>query len=399
MQNSNTERIGIHAVGLAATDLKIIFRELPTSDQGIDGQFELTGSDGRANGRLIAVQIKAGQSWFEDDTEDAIVFRPSERHRILWLDHSLPVIVILCHPDSQECFCEIVSDETCYSTGEGWRIDIPKAKTLNSKEPLEAIAAPVAATSDFTVARTEDVSHGLARRISLDIVVHPTTKPMSKIQLGAIVRAAVRLGQKTDYARNKESAVAHAGKSADMVLGFVYLREVDRSAAQWVCRFQWTSRSIDERARYEGVPGEVDSDGLVIEWCLERPLAKLLDESRYDKGEYLRLVDRLLDKVPHVIGELSAFHAAGCPQEDAAAIAQLSEEFEQSWDDRKAAPAECQRLDQSLAELLAFIGNLGIIWGESSTYPARNAQQLSLVIERDLEKVITDIQFLRREAR
>lgn len=399
MQNDRTERQGVHLVGLAAANLGVIFRELPTSDQGIDGQLELIDAHGSANGRLIAVQIKSGLSWFREVTEDAYIFRPSQRHRDYWIKHSLPVIVILCNPDSQQCHWELVAHETCSSTGDGWRIDIPKSKTLSSLRSLGDIAAPVAATSDFTVAQTNDVSTGLARRISLDVIVHPTPKPMSKIQLAAIVRTAVTFGQETDYARNDVSAAAHAGKPADMVSGFVYLREVDRSSAQWVCRFQWISKSINEQARYQGVSGEIDSEGLIIEWQLNRPIAKLLDKRRRGKGEYLKLVDQLLMKVPAVVERLSAFHSNASPTEDTLTIAELGAEFEQSWDDSRSAPAECQRLNQALGELLTLIGNLQFVWGEDSTYSRPNAEHQSRMIERELARVRTEISFLRREAR
>lgn len=399
MQNLSKERAGVHMVGMAAAELGIIFRELPTSDQGVDGQFELTSLDGRANGRLIAAQIKAGSSWFKEETELAFVFRPSERHRTYWINHSLPVIVILCDLDAKECYWELVTEDTCLSTGIGWRIDVPKSKTLRSLDDLSDIATPVAAASDFTIVGTHDVSTGIARRISLDVVVHPSQKAASKSNIAAVVRAAVSLGRHTDYARDKISAAIHDGKSAEMVSGFVYLREVDRAAAQWVCQFQWTSEAIAEEARYQGVSGEIDSDGLVIGWQLDRSIAKFLDERRRGKGEYLALVDELLERLPEVMNELEAFHSAGCPEEASQKVAATSKHFEQSWDDGKAAPAECQRLDQAIGELVAHVGNLRFIWGEGSRYSHQNAKRLFDSILNDLERVIADIKFLRRDAR
>lgn len=399
MNNDQTERRGIHLVGLAAGDIGVIFRELPTSDQGIDGQLELTDDEGNATGRLIAVQVKAGQSFFQEETNDRFTFRPSDRHRNLWMNHSLPVIVILCDPITKLCYWELVSEEACRSTGSGWRLDIPKKQTLDSVQRLEEIAAPVAAASDFTVANTDDVSTGLARRISLDVVVHPTSRGLSKIQLASIVRKAVIIGRKTDYSRDEISAAAHLGKEADMVSGFVYLREVDRPTAQWICRFQWTSNAISEEARYQGVPGQVDSDGLVIDWQLERPLATYLDERRRSKGEYLKLVDELVNKVPAIIQKLETFHADGCPDRDAHSISKLSLDFEESWDDSKSPPSECLRLDQAIGEILALVGNLRFFWGENSTYSRTNAERQSRRLASKLNSVMQDFSFLRREAR
>tara|TARA_R110001606_G_scaffold54703_1_gene133977 strand:- start:7971 stop:9170 length:1200 start_codon:yes stop_codon:yes gene_type:complete len=399
MEANQTERLGIHLVGIAATKIGFIFRELPTSDQGIDGQLETTDGSGTASGRLLAVQIKAGLSWFKEETENSFVFRPEDKHRNLWTNHSLPVIVILCHPSSERCYWELVTQETCRSTGKGWRIDIPKTQALESAQQLQDIASPVAAASDFTVAKIDDVSTGLARRLSLDVVVHPTFKALSKIQLASIVRMVAAFGRNSDYARDEISAAAHRGKQADMVSGFIYLREVDRQTAQWVCRFQWTSDTIAEEVRYRGVPGQVDSDGLVIDWQLERPLAKFLDERRRSKGDYLRLFDDLVAKVPAISRKLEAFHADGCPIKDAPTIAELGLDFEETWDDSKSPPAECVRLDQAVGEMLALVGNLRFLWSKDSKYSRANAEWQSRKIEAGLNRVMADINFLRREAR
>jgi hypothetical protein len=53
-------RAGIHAVGAIFTRLGWAFLEQPTSDYRIDGQAEKLNPDGKAGGKLIALQIKTG---------------------------------------------------------------------------------------------------------------------------------------------------------------------------------------------------------------------------------------------------------------------------------------------------------------------------------------------------
>lgn len=74
--------------------LGLVFREQSTSDFGVDAQAEMK-RDGRPTGRLVGLQIKSGQSHFEEPYEAGWIFRPTEKHLQYWLNHSLPVYVLL----------------------------------------------------------------------------------------------------------------------------------------------------------------------------------------------------------------------------------------------------------------------------------------------------------------
>ncbi len=88
--SDQTDREGIHAVGLIFTRLNWIFREQPTSDYGIDAQAEKRNPDGKAGGKLIALQIKSGPSYFRP-RGDGYVYYGEARHREYWSNYSLPV--------------------------------------------------------------------------------------------------------------------------------------------------------------------------------------------------------------------------------------------------------------------------------------------------------------------
>ena len=59
----SVERIGVATTEKIINQMGLIFREQPTDDYGIDAQIE-TIEDEYATGKLIAVQIKSGASFF-----------------------------------------------------------------------------------------------------------------------------------------------------------------------------------------------------------------------------------------------------------------------------------------------------------------------------------------------
>jgi Domain of unknown function (DUF4365) len=65
---------GVRMVADAVADkLGWIFREQSHADLGIDAHVEII-KDGRGTGRLIALQIKSGPSWFRQKTDTGWVY-------------------------------------------------------------------------------------------------------------------------------------------------------------------------------------------------------------------------------------------------------------------------------------------------------------------------------------
>lgn len=131
-------RIGVYQAALAVESMGWIFREQPIEDQGIDGHVETAelsnsraeSAHRRGTGRLIAVQIKAGPSWFSEPSADGWWFRFDETHARLWLNHSLPVIVMLVNVDDHEIYWQEISDRTVQAAGESFKVNVPSAQTL-----------------------------------------------------------------------------------------------------------------------------------------------------------------------------------------------------------------------------------------------------------------------------
>lgn len=140
---AHTDRIG---VGLVSTmvhqKLRWLFREQPTLDFGIDAQIEII-MGGEVTGRLVAAQIKSGESWFKA-APDGWWFYPEADHLQYWLEHSLPVIVVFCNIDTGKAYWESVErDRVLQGPKGGKRILIKEAKELTeaSKEELAELSA------------------------------------------------------------------------------------------------------------------------------------------------------------------------------------------------------------------------------------------------------------------
>ena len=395
-----TNRLGVNLTEERVLEAGHIFRNQDISDYGVDAQFEI--KDGTcATGRLIAAQIKSGPSYFSNEVETGFWHYVSNRHRDLWVNHSLPVVLVLCNVATKDCFYEIVTDETCIRAGESWKILVRKDKklTLESAADLASLAFPVVAASDYSIHAEQDQSHANVRRISMDVVVHPGTKAVNRPLLGAITRAALAYGQSSKYYRDEISERVLGGKPVDVVCGFIYMRDVDRHSASWVCKFQWISPSLDARFGPHPFEGEKDGSGLVISWNTNTGLAKFLDERRSTKADYLNRVDQLLALLPSVRDQLAELLDTDHHTEVSESFAALASDYEDTWDGTSAAPKECQRLDQAVQELLASVGNAGLIWSQRHSRDERPTLSLMKGYRAQLDRLNDEIAFLRRDVR
>lgn len=130
LAREHTNRVGVGIVQMSVhRDLRWIFREQPTTDTGIDAQVEVA-IDGVPTGRLIALQIKSGPSWFDDESDGGWTFRFDDRLAHLWLGHALPVMVVLVDTDAGTAFWQQVTASTVQSTGIRNKILIPRRNSL-----------------------------------------------------------------------------------------------------------------------------------------------------------------------------------------------------------------------------------------------------------------------------
>ena len=113
-----------------------IYRQQSEGDYGIDAQFEAK-LNGNPSGRLIAAQIKYGESYVSEH-DNHFVFYGKYKHLLYWLNHALPVIIVYVeykeiqnHP-VYTCYWVEVKKEKIKTLADSWKIKIPKTQILNS---------------------------------------------------------------------------------------------------------------------------------------------------------------------------------------------------------------------------------------------------------------------------
>jgi hypothetical protein len=145
-----TDESELGAMGVRIVDATVhdalhhLFRPRERRDLGIDGEIELVDKSDdkrRGTGRLIAVQIKCGPSFFDEVDGDAYVYRGESKHLEYWSDFSLPVLIVICDPDTKEAYCTEFSHVAAERLDKGWKIRIPKRNRLKKASiELERIA-------------------------------------------------------------------------------------------------------------------------------------------------------------------------------------------------------------------------------------------------------------------
>ncbi|WP_243460273.1 DUF4365 domain-containing protein [Streptomyces sp. M54] len=113
-------------------ELDWLLREQPTEDYGIDAHAEVVDGE-NVRGRLLALQIKGGMSWLRETAPGGWWFRPDAEHVAYWLSRSLPVVVVLHHPETGRCHWQLVSRKTRQQTSTGnWKLLVPEAQALDA---------------------------------------------------------------------------------------------------------------------------------------------------------------------------------------------------------------------------------------------------------------------------
>ncbi|MXS85532.1 DUF4365 domain-containing protein [Nitrosomonas sp. HPC101] len=128
-----TERLGLAALEYFFAQHGWLFREQPTQDYGIDAHAEIV-ADERPTGKLLALQIKSGNSFFKEKSGSNYVFRTDDIHISYWIGHSMPVILALYNPETKQACFQHVSQQTVTSTGKNWKILVPDGDVLTAPE-------------------------------------------------------------------------------------------------------------------------------------------------------------------------------------------------------------------------------------------------------------------------
>jgi hypothetical protein len=137
--------LGVNIVNRTVFDeFRWLFRRIPQEhDFGIDGQIDVV-TDGFVTGQMLACQIKCGKSFFRESNRWGYVYRGETKHFNYLSNYPVPVIIVICDPDTRDAFWVHFEGEKARVTDAGWVITIPyDNKLATSKSGLLALLPEV----------------------------------------------------------------------------------------------------------------------------------------------------------------------------------------------------------------------------------------------------------------
>lgn len=111
---------------IVENDLRWILRKNNLeNDFGIDAYIDVITDKSEVTGKSIAVQVKTGKSYFEEKNEIGWVYRGEMKHLNYYLNHDLPVILIIIEEISRSAYWCLCDAEKTQKTKDNWKITIP----------------------------------------------------------------------------------------------------------------------------------------------------------------------------------------------------------------------------------------------------------------------------------
>ena len=303
-RSQRTAEAGLYLAGMAFEQLGLAFRVQRENDFGIDAHVELIVDDS-ATGRLVAVQVKSGPSYLVEQSEASYVFRADSGHVQYWLNHSLPVIVCICDMDNNVVYWQSIAQDTAISTGDGFKFMVPKHQTVSapSLAALTHIFTPVVSHDKYTILRTSDQSHALAKRYSFHVVLNGT---FTKREVASIVPQLTIDGAKRRYYRNNLTERTWGDSDAHVIWTFIYPSVQDHANNNLFCRSLWISPTLEEQWRPTSMEGENVGDGIIVDWNSQYELvADLFSGNQANKEEFMRRIPRLVEQLKAQIQQLA----------------------------------------------------------------------------------------------
>lgn len=400
------EREGVAKAEIAFGKLGYAFREQTTNDYGIDAHVEML-KDGTATGRLIALQIKSGVSQFSEKSENSIIFRSDVSHLDYWLNHSLPVLIVLYNPDSERMYWQLVSDDNAIMTGKNWKIEIPIEQIVDSKfksifekiaiNPVEIINQ----NGQHTILSLKDSSHGAAKRYAADILV---PESLSHAQIQTVIRNVSLDLKHREYYRSKETEKVWQGKPAQVVFLFIYNSLDDVRNTNWICHALWIDENLPSQFAPHRLKGEDIGDNIVVDWSNNYEiLRQMQDEHTLSKETFLSELENVtsqLDKIVKQAIQLTHnYESGGISSETYITEMKILEPKIVGLYERGGrigfAPFECKDLRQRFLSLISYAYNIVLPFSKSglAKWPEKNRMYLVNKAIQHYQKDKTRLEF------
>jgi len=123
--NELADRIGIYAASRLSAQLPgLIFRGQRSGDTGLNAHLE-TVEEYPKMGKVVGLQIRSDEDKNVERTARGYVCRGEMLHFAYWLQHSLPVILMVYERERDRLVWEAVSAETIEISGAQWKLLVP----------------------------------------------------------------------------------------------------------------------------------------------------------------------------------------------------------------------------------------------------------------------------------
>jgi hypothetical protein len=116
--------------------LNWLFREIVKADLGIDAFVEIIDDSKKTTGKIFAVQIKCGHSYFLESDQDGYVYRGELKHLNYWLSLPIPTVLIMCNPDPRICHWAHITPANARRSPLGWKVTVPFDQTLDLENKI-----------------------------------------------------------------------------------------------------------------------------------------------------------------------------------------------------------------------------------------------------------------------
>ena len=110
-QQSIIGQQGVNLIEQIVQEMGYIWRPTPILDVGIDGEIEIRDpTTSEMTNTFIKVQSKATTQRFQAETSNSFEYRCAQKDLEYWLQGNVPIILVVCRPDTDEAYWVSVRD-------------------------------------------------------------------------------------------------------------------------------------------------------------------------------------------------------------------------------------------------------------------------------------------------
>jgi len=406
MSVEETEKIGSigrTSVQLAVEKIGYIFREQKERDHGIDAHVEIV-KDGKATGQLIALQIKSGDSWFKEKNDKRVIFRDDNDHLDYWLNHSLPVLVVLYNPSEEVAYWQIVNDDTVIMTGKGWKLEVPFTQKLTKESKNyfeELVGKPIKTKGKYSILSLRDVSHGSVKRYSANVLV---PESFTRLKIIETVQEVTNSLKNSEYYGNDLTKQRFKKQTAQAIFLFIYPTLEDVRQSNWVCKSLWIDKHLPSDLAPNPIEGKDIGNNITISWSdTYQAMQELREQYTLTKEDFLAHMEAVRNPVTTIveglikltrryeIGELN--HEAYLKEMTKAEL-RVTELYIQVTD-IGLAPLECEELSNCFQSIMAYAHNIVLPFSKKGlkTWMENNRRYLVRKAIEDYQKKLPCLKY------